>query len=85
MSLFVGNLSNRTQTSDLQKLFDRYGRCTIDKRNMAKYAFVEYSSEQNAIKAKRELHRTSLNGLSMVVEWSKNSGKLEGSEGQGKR
>ncbi len=32
MSLFVGNISNRTQPEELEKLFGKFGRCNIDKR-----------------------------------------------------
>jgi hypothetical protein len=32
MSLFVGNISNRTTRETLESLFGRVGKCTIDLR-----------------------------------------------------
>lgn len=65
MSLFVGNVSDRTNNDDLNRMFMKLGSCNVDRRN--KYAFVEYKSERHASEAIKKFDGMRLNGFRLNV------------------
>lgn len=73
MSQFIGNLSKNVELRDLEKRFNTFGRCRIDKR--VGFAFVEFDDEFNAEDARDELNNENLGGLNINIEWSKRSGR----------
>ncbi len=74
MSIFVGNISNRTSLEELEDLFLQYGPCKMELKN--KYAFIDYEREIDAEKAQLSLDNYKLNGLRMTIQWSKKSGRF---------
>ena len=73
MSQFIGNLSKNVELRDLEKRFNAFGRCRIDKR--VGFAFVEFDDEYNAEDAREEQNNENLGGLNINIEWSKRSGR----------
>lgn len=69
MSLHIGNLSAGIHIDDLQRVFRRFGRCTI--RVMDKYGFVVYDYPASAEKALKTLRGTRICGQAITVSWSK--------------
>ena len=49
MSLFVGNISHKADYYHLNKIFSKFGRCKIDKRE--RFAFIDYDLESDASQA----------------------------------
>jgi hypothetical protein len=57
----------------LTAFFDKFGRCSI--KHKGSFAFVEYTSKDDAKKAIDDGHGNSLGGLRISIEWShRNSG-----------
>lgn len=69
MSLHIGNLSPGIHIDDLQRVFRRFGRCTI--RVKDKYGFVVYDYPASAEKALKTLRGTRICGQAITVSWSK--------------
>jgi RNA recognition motif-containing protein len=67
-------LSKNVEQKDLEKRFNSFGRCRIDKR--IGFAFIEFDDEFNAEDAKEELSGANLGGLQINIEWSKRSGRF---------
>ncbi|KAL5222252.1 hypothetical protein ABZP36_026965 [Zizania latifolia] len=68
--LYVGRLSSRTRTRDLEDLFGRYGRVRyVDMKN--EFAFVEFSDPRDADDARYNLDGREFDGSRMVVEFAK--------------
>lgn len=63
---------------DLEKSFNVFGRCRIDKR--VGYAFIEFDDEFNGEDAREELNGSNLGGLQINIEWSKRSGRYNPGE-----
>ncbi|KAI3471774.1 hypothetical protein Pfo_028427 [Paulownia fortunei] len=68
MSLHLGNLSSRTCRDDLERVFQRFGRCTIQVKD--KYGFVVYDYPASAEKALKTLHRKRICGEVITLSWS---------------
>lgn len=78
--LFVGRLSSRTRSRDLEDLFSRYGRVrNVDMKR--DYAFVEFSDPRDADDARYGLNGRDLDGSRITVEFAK--GVPRGSGGSG--
>ena len=75
MSLFLGNLSNSCNITDLEKLFGEYGKCTI--KYLGTYGFAEFDSEKDAEEAFNALQGKTVNGRELKLEWSKKSKKYD--------
>ncbi|XP_010529753.1 PREDICTED: serine/arginine-rich splicing factor RS2Z33-like isoform X1 [Tarenaya hassleriana] len=80
--LYVGHLSSRTRTRDLERLFSRYGRVRdVDMKR--DYAFVEFSDPRDADDARHYLDGRDYDGSRIVVEFSR--GAPRGSRDYGGR
>ncbi|KAK4478601.1 hypothetical protein RD792_014089 [Penstemon davidsonii] len=68
--LYVGHLSSRTRTRDLEYIFSKYGRVRdVDlKRD---YAFVEFSDPRDADDARYSLDGRDVDGRRITVEFAK--------------
>ncbi|KAI4384448.1 hypothetical protein MLD38_002605 [Melastoma candidum] len=67
--LYVGHLSSRTRTRDLEDLFARYGRVrAVDMKRY--YAFVEFGDPHDADDAGYSLDGREFKGSRIVVEFS---------------
>ncbi|PPR93090.1 hypothetical protein GOBAR_AA27585 [Gossypium barbadense] len=77
--LYVGHLSSRTRSRDLEDMFSRYGRslgfCLTwrirDVDMKRDYAFVEFSDPRDADDARYSLNGRDLDGSRIVVEFAK--------------
>ncbi|EXB23437.1 Serine/arginine-rich splicing factor 7 [Morus notabilis] len=68
--LYVGRLSSRTRSRDLERLFSRYGRVRdVDMKR--DFAFVEFSDPRDADDARYSLDGRELDGTRIIVEFSK--------------
>jgi RNA recognition motif-containing protein len=83
MSLFIGNLSRRVTSSELEKVFGDYGRCKIN--FFGKYAFAEFDAERDAEEAVKNLMGMNLSGSNINIEWSKKSRKFDSSKSRLRR
>ncbi|KQK02253.1 serine/arginine-rich splicing factor RS2Z32 isoform X1 [Brachypodium distachyon] len=68
--LYVGRLSSRTRSRDLEDLFGRYGRVRyVDMKH--EFAFVEFSDPRDADDARYNLDGRDFDGSRMIVEFAK--------------
>lgn len=68
--LYVGHVSSRTRTRDLEDLFGRYGRVRyVDMKH--EFAFVEFSDPRDADDARYHLDGREFNGSQLIVEFAK--------------
>ncbi|XP_022984379.1 serine/arginine-rich splicing factor RS2Z32-like isoform X1 [Cucurbita maxima] len=68
--LYVGRLSSRTRSRDLDDLFGRYGRVRdVDMKR--DYAFVEFSDPRDADDARYSLNGRDVQGSRIIVEIAK--------------
>ncbi|RAL51222.1 hypothetical protein DM860_010724 [Cuscuta australis] len=68
--LYVGHLSSRTRTRDLEHIFSRYGRVRdVDMKR--DYAFVEFSDPRDADDARYSLNGRDIDGSRIIVEIAK--------------
>ncbi|GAB2222766.1 hypothetical protein Drorol1_Dr00016891 [Drosera rotundifolia] len=68
--LYVGHLSSRTRSRDLEDLFSRYGRVRdVDMKR--DYAFVEFSDPRDADDAMYRLNGRDVDGSRIIVEVAK--------------
>ncbi|XP_038697681.1 serine/arginine-rich splicing factor RS2Z32-like isoform X2 [Tripterygium wilfordii] len=68
--LYVGRLSSRTRSRDLERLFSRYGRVRdVDMKR--DYAFVEFSDPRDADDARYSLDGRDFDGSRIIVESAK--------------
>nr|GLL27895.1 serine/arginine-rich splicing factor RS2Z32-like isoform X2 [Ipomoea trifida] len=68
--LYVGRLSSRTRTRDLEHIFSRYGRVRdVDMKR--DYAFVEFSDPRDADDARYSLNGRDVDGSRIIVEVAK--------------
>ncbi|OVA18229.1 RNA recognition motif domain [Macleaya cordata] len=80
--LYVGHLSSRTRSRDLDDLFSRYGRVRdVDLKH--DFAFIEFSDPRDADDARYSLHGREFDGSRIIVEFAK--GGPRGSGGGGSR
>ncbi|KAK9291080.1 hypothetical protein L1049_009267 [Liquidambar formosana] len=68
--LYVGRLSSRTRTRDLENIFSRYGRVRdVDMKH--DFAFVEFSDPRDADDARYSLNGRDIDGSRILVEFAK--------------
>ncbi|CAN4105899.1 unnamed protein product [Withania somnifera] len=68
--LYVGHLSSRTRSRDLEDVFSRYGRVRdVDMKR--DYAFVEFSDLRDADDARYALNGRDVDGSRIIVEFAK--------------
>ncbi|KAL6011176.1 hypothetical protein ACLOJK_001620 [Asimina triloba] len=68
--LYVGRLSSRTRTRDLEDLFSRYGRVRdVDLKH--DFAFIEFSDPRDADDARYSLNGREFCGSRIIVEFAK--------------
>ncbi|KAJ7977048.1 putative Arginine/serine-rich splicing factor [Quillaja saponaria] len=68
--LYVGHLSSRTRSRDLDRLFSRYGRVRdVDMKH--DFAFVEFSDSRDADDARYSLDGRDVDGSRIIVEFAK--------------
>ncbi|KAJ8899131.1 hypothetical protein K2173_010620 [Erythroxylum novogranatense] len=84
MSLHIGNISSRIRRDELERVFQRFGRCSV--RLKDGYGFVVYEFPPHAEKALRALRRSYICGEQLTLSWSnkqprafKGSARSEGS------
>ncbi|KAJ6406734.1 hypothetical protein OIU84_010278 [Salix udensis] len=68
MSLHIGNLSSHIRRDELERVFQRFGRCNV--RMKDGYGFVVYDFPPNAEKALRALHKRNICGKPLTLSWS---------------
>ncbi|KAH0640982.1 hypothetical protein KY285_037568 [Solanum tuberosum] len=68
--LYVGHLSSRTRSRDLERAFSKYGRVRdVDMKH--DYAFVEFSDPRDADDARYYLDGRDIDGRRIIVEFAK--------------
>nr|XP_016498428.1 PREDICTED: serine/arginine-rich splicing factor RS2Z33-like isoform X1 [Nicotiana tabacum] len=68
--LYVGHLSSRTRSRDLERVFSKYGRVRdVDMKH--DYAFVEFSDPRDADDARYYLDGRDVDGRRIIVEFAK--------------
>ncbi|XP_020108460.1 serine/arginine-rich splicing factor RS2Z32 isoform X2 [Ananas comosus] len=68
--LYVGRLSSRTRSRDLEDLFSKYGRVRyVDMKH--DFAFVEFSDSRDADDARYSLHGREFDGSRIIVEFAR--------------
>ncbi|XP_020273129.1 serine/arginine-rich splicing factor RS2Z32 isoform X1 [Asparagus officinalis] len=68
--LYVGRLSSRTRSRDLERLFSRYGRVRdVDMKH--DFAFIEFSDPRDADDARYSLNGRDFDGGRLLVEFAK--------------
>ncbi|KAK1392632.1 Arginine/serine-rich splicing factor [Heracleum sosnowskyi] len=68
--LYVGRLSSRTRSRDLEHIFSRYGRVRdVDMKH--DYAFVDFSDSRDADDARHSLDGREVDGSRLIVEFAK--------------
>ncbi|KAL8039554.1 hypothetical protein ABFX02_10G043400 [Erythranthe guttata] len=68
--LYVGHLSSRTRSRDLEHVFSRYGRVRdVDMKR--DYAFVEFSDPRDADDARYSMDGRDVDGRRIIVEFAK--------------
>lgn len=69
MSLYIGNLSARSQRDELEHVFRRFGHCNVQLKREG-YGFVVYDFPPDAEKALRALQGRNICGESLTLTWS---------------
>lgn len=74
--LYVGHLSSKTRTRDIETLFAEYGRLSdiVFKANQD-YAHVEFERERDAAEAVKRLDETKLCGSRITVRYARGSNR----------
>ena len=67
--LYIGGLSRRTRASDLDSHFGRFGRIR-DIEIKSDYAFIEFQNNRDADDAIHDMHRRTIDGQKIIVEWA---------------
>ncbi|KAM7504517.1 hypothetical protein LguiB_003421 [Lonicera macranthoides] len=68
--LYVGHLSSRTRSRDLEDVFSRYGRVRdVDMKR--DFAFVDFSDSRDADDARHSLNGREVDGSRIIVEFAK--------------
>ncbi|GAB4833281.1 hypothetical protein Ancab_031527 [Ancistrocladus abbreviatus] len=68
MSLYLGKLSSRIRKDELERVFRRFGRCTVQLKDG--YGFAVYDLRLNAEKALRALKGRKICGEPISLTWS---------------
>lgn len=68
MSLFIGNLSPRIHRDELEHVFRRFGRCSVQLKDG--YGFAVYEFPPNAEKALTALRGKNICGEPIILSWS---------------
>lgn len=69
MSLYIGNLSARTRSDDLERAFQRFGRCNVQLKKEG-YGFVVFDFPHDAEKALTTLQGKNICGERLTLTWS---------------
>ncbi|KZV28420.1 Splicing factor, arginine/serine-rich [Dorcoceras hygrometricum] len=69
MSLHLGNISPHIRRDELERVFRRFGKCTI--RVVDKYGFVVFDYPASAEKALKSLRGKRICGEAITISWSK--------------
>ncbi|XP_075517422.1 uncharacterized protein LOC142551861 [Primulina tabacum] len=69
MSLHLGNISPHIRRDDLERVFRRFGKCTV--RVVDKYGFVVFDYPASAEKALKSLRGKRICGEAITLSWSK--------------
>jgi len=87
--LAIFGLPNDVEEREVEELFDRYGRCTIQIRQTKSnqtMAFVEYTDKRDADAALKARHGTRFGNGTLRVEYSEaQKGKGKGKRGDSRR
>ncbi|KAK8554028.1 hypothetical protein V6N12_031006 [Hibiscus sabdariffa] len=68
MSLYIGHLSSHTRRDELERVFERFGRCNVNLKDG--YGFVVYDYPPNAHEALRALQGRNICGKPLTLTWS---------------
>jgi len=69
-TIFIGKISSRVHTSDIEHKFEKYGRIKeIDYRKDRGFAFVEYSHREDAKYAIKKMEGRHLKSNRVTVEF----------------
>ncbi|KAF5473509.1 hypothetical protein F2P56_010114 [Juglans regia] len=69
MSLYIGNLSAETRRDELENVFRRFGRCSVQLKKDG-YGFVVFDFRLDAEKALRALQGRNICGEPLTLTWS---------------
>ncbi|GER33753.1 splicing factor [Striga asiatica] len=69
MALHIGNLSSHVRVDELERVFRRFGRCTVQVKE--KYGFVFYDYPASAEKALKTLKGMRVCGEAITLSWAK--------------
>ncbi|KAG7958313.1 hypothetical protein I3843_10G014800 [Carya illinoinensis] len=69
MSLYIGNLSSETRRDELENVFRRFGRCSVQLKEDG-YGFVVFDFRLDAEKALRALRGRNICGEALTLTWS---------------
>lgn len=69
MSLHIGNISPHIRRDDLERVFRRFGKCTV--RVVDKYGFVVFDYPASAENALKSLRGKRIFGKAITLSWSK--------------
>ncbi|KND02422.1 uncharacterized protein SPPG_02888 [Spizellomyces punctatus DAOM BR117] len=72
--LYIGHVSSRANTRDLEDMFAKYGRVLNVEVKPAGYGFVEYDDPRDAQDAMHALNGYIFEGQRLVVEFSRRAG-----------
>ncbi|KAJ2483088.1 hypothetical protein IWW56_000608 [Coemansia sp. RSA 2131] len=76
--LFVGRLPRDTQSSELERIFEKYGkmsRCDVKRGVNSCYGFVEFAETNDAEDAIKQCNGMTVQGERIVVEMATGSAK----------
>ena len=69
-TIFIGKISSRVHTSDIEHKFEKYGRIKeIDYRKDRGFAFIEYSLREDAKYAIKKMEGRHLKSNRVIVEF----------------
>lgn len=68
MSLFIGNISSTTKISELEDLFNKYGRSKVALKT--NYGFVDYDNIRDAEDALNKCNKKIVAGSEIELKWS---------------
>ncbi len=77
-TLFVGNIPWSLRGKDLTEIFSPYGEVTFSRVILDKetkkskwYGFVEFANEDDASKAKEEMHEAEVNWRAIKIDYAR--------------
>lgn len=82
--LFVGRLPRDMRSSELEKVFTKYGnmsRCDVKRGSNLSYGFVEFDNLEDAEVAIRECNDMDFHGDRIIVEFAKGAARAKRENG----